>query len=180
MNTEQTMAVVVCIQNQIPTQLSITPSLHQPKQSHSTHSCLIKDCDFWSPNHNNNRHTKGENNSGWQYQFFMEYIDRGIRSKGRFVEMNGKILVYTIRAKTGHEICNMADSDQWQVALLDKFAINFVIGLTFQPIVPDHNVWSCQIIFNLVARTTQLQIINWEKPTFSTIIHVMKMWVFPQ
>ena len=44
--------------------------------------------------------------------FFMEYIDRGIRFKGRFVEMNGKILVYTIMAKTGHEICNMADSDQ--------------------------------------------------------------------
>ena len=43
----------------------------------------------------------------------MEYIDRGIRFKGRFVEMNGKIiLVYTIMAQTGHEICNMADSDQ--------------------------------------------------------------------
>ena len=67
---EQTMAVVVCIQNQTPTQLSITPSLHQPKQGHSTHSYL-KDCDFLAPNHNNNRHTKGGNNSGWQYQFFL-------------------------------------------------------------------------------------------------------------
>ena len=118
--------------------------------------------------------------------FVMEYIDRGIRFEGRFVEMLGEILVYTIMAKTGHEICNMADSDQWQVVLLDRFANNFVIGLTCQPIVPDHNVWSCQIIFNLVPRTTQLQIINytnvlsWEKPTLSTIIHVMKMWVFPQ
>ena len=154
MNAEQTMAVVVCIQNQTPTQLSITPSTNQSKAIQPIQFILKRLWLFLSPNHNSNRHTKGKNNLGWQYQFFMEYIDRGIRFKGRFVEMNGKILVYTIMAKTGHEICNMADSDQWKVVLLDRFAKNFVIGLTFQPIVPNHNVWSCQIIFNLVPITT--------------------------